>query len=130
MPPILVSVRVFEIGLGILFNFTVLGVPDEAMATCRKVMSKTGAVYRGGGFYFLEGNVVHICILTQANSFVIEAFDIIFLQVYKASTESIYAVCEELSRRRPTDPFLVEANISIFRKSGNFLLLENLSNVT
>ena len=47
--------------------FSDLGVPDEPMATCRKVMSKTGAVYRGGGFYFLEGNVVYVCILTQVN---------------------------------------------------------------
>ena len=99
------------------------------MATCRKVMTKTGAVYRGGGFYFVEGNVVNICILTQANSFVFEPYDIILIQVYKASTESIYAVCEQLSRRRPTDLFLLETNISIFRRSGNFLLLENLSNV-
>ena len=35
------------------------------MKTCRKVASKTGPVYRGGGFYFLEGNTIHICILTQ-----------------------------------------------------------------
>ena len=63
LPPILVSL--FQSWFLDLIIFSVLGVPDELMETGRKVASNTGPVYRGGGFYFMRGNVVNVCILTQ-----------------------------------------------------------------
>lgn len=50
------------------------------MRTCRKVMTKSGPLYREGGFFYWQGDLVKLYLLTQ---------------VYKDDAGYIYAVCEK-----------------------------------
>ena len=53
------------------------------------------------------------------------------IKVHNDGVGYIYAVCEELLPvRRRTDIFLQEMQITLYLRSGNFRVLENLINVS
>ena len=60
-----------------------LGVPDQKMQTCDRIMIENGPVFRGSGLYVFDGNVGQLGVL---------------IYTYKVNFGSCYAVIEKLPR--------------------------------
>ena len=90
-----------------------IGVPDIQMETCDRIMTKNGPVYRGGGLYILEDDVLQLGIL---------------IEVYKAPVGPCYAVIQKLEdvSFEKDDPFLNEAGIKVWKKKQDFILTSSL----
>ena len=96
-------------------------------------MTKSGPLYREGGFFYWQGDLVKLYLLTQVCEIDINCLPNtkLMIKVYKDDAGYIYAVCEELLLvRRRTDLFLQEMLITLYQRSGIFTVLENLSNVS
>ena len=93
-----------------------LGVPNQNMMTCRKIQTSSGALYRDGGFLMVWNGEVNLFFLHQ---------------IYKDRDGFCLAVVElmeDVSAQYP-DPFLDEMQIKTWRKSDNFLLVDNFQQV-
>ena len=90
-----------------------LGIPDENMKTASKVETLNGPLFKHGGLYIWENNVVKMGMLEE---------------VYKTKHGACYAVIEELIdvTRENADPFLSEANIKVWRRANRFFVITNL----
>ena len=90
-----------------------LGVPDIDMKTCSRVMTKNGPVFRGGGLYLIGEQSVQLGKLKE---------------IYKDSIGVCHAVIEKLTdvTHAKQDPFLQEAKIKVWKRSGHFLVTSDL----
>ena len=95
-----------------VFDHVLLGVPDIAMKTCDRILTRNGPVFRQGGLYIKRDNTVQPGIL---------------IQVYKSSTFT-YAVIESLvdSSHVNNDSFLLEVGMKIWKRSGRLIIVSNL----
>ena len=89
------------------------GVPDKLMRTASKIMTENGPLYRGGGVYVKEQNVVQLGILVE---------------VYKAKVGMCFAIIETLEdvSHQKSDNFLQEAGIKVWMRQGNLRMISNL----
>ena len=93
-----------------VYDHVLLGVPDIAMKTCDRILTRNGPLFRQGGLYIKGDNTVQPGIL---------------IQVYKSSTTT-YAVIEILVDSSHNDSFLLEAGMKIWKRSGRFIINSNL----
>ena len=90
-----------------------LGIPDKDMKTCNKIQTANGPLFRKGGLGIIHQGVAQLGILTQ---------------VYKSSLGVYYAVVEKLRdvTAEKRDPFLTEAKIKVWKRSGSFFVTKHL----
>ena len=83
------------------------------MKTCRKIVTQNGPLFRGGGLCILQENTRKMGILTE---------------IYKTQFD-VFAVIEILvdATARKGDSFLFEANMKVWKRTNNFFILSNLS---
>ena len=88
-------------------------VTDDYMKTASKVETLNGPLFKHGGLYIWENNVVKMGMLEE---------------VYKSKHGACYAVIEELIdvTRENADPFLSEANIKVWSRANRFFVITNL----
>ena len=90
-----------------------LGLPNIKMKTCDRIMTENGPIYRGGGLYVKEDNVVQLGILVD---------------IYKSQLGICYAIIEKLLdvSNVKSDNFLQEAEIKVWKRSYEFRITSNL----
>jgi hypothetical protein len=83
------------------------------MKTCNKIQTANGPLFRKGGLGIIHQGVAQLGILTQ---------------VYKSSLGVYYAVVEKLRdvTAEKRDPFLTEAKIKVWKRSGSFFVIKHL----
>jgi hypothetical protein len=90
-----------------------LGIPDEDMKTASKIETLNGPLFKHGGLYWYENNVLKMGMLEE---------------VYKTKHGACYAVIEKFIdvTREKADAFLCESNIKVWRRSNTFFVTTNL----
>ena len=95
------------------FEHVMLGVPDQKMSTCDRIMTENGPVFRGSGLYVLDENGMQLGIL---------------INIYKSKTGTCFAIVEKLQdvSGEKGDNFLQEAGIIMLKRSSEFKVTSNL----
>ena len=84
-------------------HILLIGVPDQLLKTCDKILTNNGPLFRGGGLCIFQDNIPKLGILQE---------------VYK-SQYNVFAVIEELEdvTAEKSDPFLIEAQMKVWTRS-------------